>query len=125
MHANYFCSVPEGTGNSATHARDCSTVGRKCTFLATSWDGFPIDLHNFWVEKLTATHICTNYGLTNPARENCAIFTVRVDCENCAIIEPNRLRVMIAQFLEGRLVSLQNCAIYWGSCSTCSWTKSG
>jgi len=36
---------------------------------------------------------------------------MKPDWQNCAILEPSSLLDRIAQFLEERLVSLQNCAI--------------
>ena len=125
MHANLFFSVSEGMINSAAHARDCLTVREKCTFLAGNWAGCPRDLRNFWEEQLTVAQICTNSGLSNLAREICANPTGSVGRQDCAILDPNRLLKRIVQFLEGRLGSLQNCTISWGSYSACSWIKSG
>ena len=40
--------------------------------MAGSWAGFLGDLHNFWVEQLTAAQICENPGLNNPLMGNIA-----------------------------------------------------
>lgn len=107
------------------HARACSTAGRKCAFLEGSWADCPGDLRNLWAEQLIVAQDCTILGLSSPAGRNCAIFWIMLDWQNCAILEPSRLTNIIVQFVEGRLVAIQNCAISWGSYSTYSWTKSG
>jgi len=100
--------------NSVAHAWGCLIIERKCTFLTRSWASCPRDLCNLWVKQLTTAQICTNFGLRSSVGENCAIFIVNVDCQNCAILEPCRLPIRIVQFMEGRLVSLQNCTIHGG-----------
>lgn len=45
-------------------------------------------------------------GLRSPVGRNYAIFWMKPDWQNCAIMEPSRLPDIIVQFLEGRLVSL-------------------
>ena len=52
-----------------------------------------LDLHKSWAEQPAARKICIN-----PAR--------RVGWQDCVILEPIRLSERIAQFLEGRLVTL-------------------
>ena len=68
-------------------------------------------------------HFWEGAGLT--AQKDCVIISVKLDRKICAILDPSTLPDRIAQFLEGRLVPLQNCTISWGSCLACSWTKSG
>ena len=94
-------------------------------FLGGSWAGCLEGLRNFWEEQLTTAQDYTISRLNSPTRRNCVIFPVNNDRQIYAILDPNRLPDRIAQFLEGRLVSLQNCAISWGSYSACNWIKSG
>jgi len=82
-------------------------------------------LHNFWAKQLTAAQNCAISGLSSLIGLDCAVFLVKVDRQDCTILEPSRLPVRIMQFLGERLVTLQNCIISWGSCSACSWTKFG
>ena len=60
---------------------------------------------------MTSVHNFIISGLSSCPGMNCAIFERKTDKKNCAIMEPTRLPDRIAQFLEGRLVSLQNCVI--------------
>jgi len=101
-------------------ATTCLAEGKFFTFLGGIWADFPEGLHNFWAEQLTATQNCTISGLSIPAGRNCAIFSVKLDKNICTILEPNKLPDIIVHFLEGRMVPLENYAIYWGSCSGCN-----
>ena len=115
MHANWFSQSQRETINSVAHERDCSTIGEKCAFLAWSQAGCVGDLRNFWAEQLTATHICTNSGLSNLVGEICANPSGRIGRQDCIILETSRLPERIAQFLEGRLFSFQKFAIFKGT----------
>ena len=95
----YFSQSQREPVNSAAHARGYSTGGRKGAFLA----GSPRYLRNIWVEQLIATQICAISGLSSAAGENYTIFSVRVNWQNCAILEPSRLPYRIVQFLEGKV----------------------
>lgn len=110
--------------NSMAHATSCLLEGEICAFMVGSWLGFPEGLCNFWEEQLTVAQNCTISRLSSLVGTDCAVFTRKVDWQDCIVYEPIKLIVRIAQFLEGRMVPLHNCAIYWGRCSTCSWTKS-
>lgn len=76
--------------------------------------GFPGYLHNYWVKQLTTAQDCAILGLSRSAEKDFTLFQVKPDWEDCTILDPSKLPDKIVQFLEGRLVSLQNCAIYWG-----------
>jgi hypothetical protein len=107
---------PGGNRSTQLHMQETARLlGEKCTFLAGSWADCPGDLHNFWAEQLTAAQICTNPGLNSLLLgKNCTNPAGRVGWQDCAILEPSRLSERIAQFLEGRLVSLQKCTIFKG-----------
>jgi len=60
------------------------------------------DLCKSWAEQLDTRKICAN-----PAG--------MVGWKDCAILEPSRLSERIVQFLEGRMVALQKCAIFKGN----------
>lgn len=111
--------------NPTTHATVCPTEGKNGAFLGGSWAGCLESLCSFSTEQLSAAHNCTISRLSSPGGRSCTIFSMKSDKKICTILEPSRLLNKIAQFLKGRLVSLQNCAICWGICSACSWTKCG
>ena len=115
-HACKFVLLsPRGNRSTQLYMQETTRLlEKKCAFLAGSWAGYPGDLHNFLVEQLSPTKMCTNSGLSNSAGESCTIPTGSVDWQNCVILESSRLSERIAQFLEGRLVSLQKCAIFLG-----------
>jgi len=60
---------------------------------------------------MTAAKNYTISRLSNHAWKNCIIFLVNGDRKICTILEPSKLPDKIAQFLEGRMVPLQNCTI--------------
>ena len=110
MQVNFSWSWVERV-NPLTHVTTCLIEGKIFAFLGGSWAGFLEGLCNFWVEQLTTAQNCAISGMICPTGRNCAIFPVNSNRQICAILEPNKLPDKIAQFLEGRLVPLQNCAI--------------
>lgn len=125
MHANRSCLVPKGTGQLNCTCKRLINYWEKIHISGREVGWMPrgiaqflgrvadccLELHNFWVEQLTAAHNCTISGLSRPAGRNCTIFWVKLGWQICAIMEPNRFPNRIVQFLEGRLLSLQNCVI--------------
>ena len=92
----------------STYARGYLIARRKYAFLDGISVDFLGDLCNFWAEQLTITQDYVIPGLSSPVGKNCPIFWMKHDQKNCAILEPSKLPDRITQFLEERLVSLQN-----------------
>lgn len=111
MHANQFFSVPEGTNQlNCTSKRllNCwermCISGRELIWLPSRFVQFLGKADDFYQD-------CAIPRLSSPAGRFCAIFLMKLDWKNCTILEPIKLPDKIVQFLVGRLVSLQNCAI--------------
>lgn len=61
---------------------------------------------------MIAAQNCANFGLSYSVGPDCLIFSRKTVSLYYAISEPSRLANRFAQFMQGRLVPLENCTIF-------------
>ena len=115
MHASLFFSVLEGSGQLSCTCKRLLYWWRKMHISNCKLGWLPKGIVQFlgratecylYLQKSWAKQPIDGKNCANPAGSGCR--------QDCAILEPSRLPERIVKFLEGRLVSLQKCAIFKG-----------